>query len=106
MGYAVENMLVACIMLSVVIYCSTTDLRKVRSDGWVLYYTKTCGHCIDQIDGLGWGGLWFLNSTDCTSAGAVRPPDITAFPSWKNMVTGKVYMGVIDRKDLLSVLAV
>ena len=98
--------LVACVIVCVIggLYI-TSDLRKTKTDGWVLYYTKSCGHCINQINELGWGGLWFINAVDCTSANTIKPPDITAFPTWKNTVTGKVHLGMITRDKLFSTLA-
>jgi hypothetical protein len=86
------------------------NIRTLRDEGWVFYYSPTCGFCVTQIADVGARKFSWMPMVNCAENPALcKEKEIEAFPTWLNEKTGQVHMGGIsldngDDSKLLSVL--
>lgn len=94
---------VAMLVTYFVAWALASDVRNVTDAGWVLYHSKTCGHCVTQLADLGWKTHW-LESVECTASTACRSRGITVFPTWLNEKTNQMMEGRVDADKLVTTL--
>lgn len=76
---------------------SASNIRKLAADGWVFYYSPTCGFCEKQINEVGASKLSWMPMVNCeTNPSKCDEKGIKAFPTWLNEKTGQVYEGAIS----------
>ena len=89
-----EQMAFALAVVLIVYIIWLKPIYNLSTDGWVLYYSPQCHHCIDQIKSIGASRMWVINTVN-----SEKDPDeckkqkITAYPTWINHTSGQVFMG-------------
>ena len=83
--------LVLALVLLFYVYANY-DILKLNSDGWVLYYSSTCPHCVELQKNLP-PKIWKkMAKVDCLTGNC--PPEVKSVPTWINKYTGQQWDGV------------
>lgn len=86
-------------------WCSSSDIRQLTADGWVMYHSPDCPFCVEHLTALGWTKTIFINKVNCKSSpGLCSNEKINALPTWKNMKTGAVHEGLVEPALLYDTL--
>ena len=77
-----------------------SDMRQITNDGWVLYHSKTCVHCVTQLASIGWKSFW-LDEVECNAnTQKCTEKRIKVFPTWLNTNTNQIHEGKVDMAEL------
>ena len=79
--------------------------NKITANGWVLYSTTTCPHCVEQKEVLG-TAIDQITVINCDASeeayNQCMANNITGVPTWINSVTGEMRVGVHGIDELIE----
>ena len=85
--------MIVCIMV-LVYYTMTSKVQKLNRDGWVLYYSSTCPHCIRLKNNLHWWTWMAMKKYNCSDPSVRCPSEVKTVPIWINKYTGQTWDGI------------
>jgi Ca2+/Na+ antiporter len=97
--YSLLCVSVVCIIIAIlciimlIYYIETTEVRQYNKDGWVLYYSHTCPHCVTLKNNLPWLTWYAMVKYDCADPQVKCPNSVKTVPTWVNKYTGKTSDG-------------
>ena len=105
--------IVFVILMTIWGWLDAANIRKLSNDGWVFYYSPSCGYCVTQIAHIGSAKLSWMPTVNCVDDPVkCKEKGIDAFPTWLNEKKGKIHTGAIlldsvskDDAKLVDVLA-
>lgn len=97
---------VSCVLLNDDTDVSMDDIaNNITANGWILYSTTTCPHCVEQKDVFG-DDIERIVVINCdVSEDAYNQciaNNITGVPAWINSVTGEVRVGMQNVDNLIE----
>jgi hypothetical protein len=101
--YTILGLTVFFILL---VWYLSADIRHLAADGWVLYHSPNCGHCVTQIAQLGKFKSYWMPMVNCKDNPTLcEEKKIKVFPTWLNEKTNQIHQGaILDDANLIDVL--
>lgn len=103
---------VSCVLLNddTDVIMSMDDIANdITANGWVLYSTTICPHCVEQKDVFGYDIEHIVVINCDVSEDAYNQciaNNITGVPAWINSVTGEVRVGMQDMDSLIKMAGI
>ena len=99
---------VSCVLLNddTDVTVSMDDIaNNITANGWVLYSTTSCPHCVEQKNVFG-ESIDYILIINCdlneNAYGECVAKNVTGVPTWINSVTGEMRMGVQNVDNLIE----
>ena len=70
---------------------SLLQIMELNKQGWVLYYSDSCGYCHSVKKKVGPIKWMAMSKIECTKNAC--PPDVLGYPTWKNKYSGDTWSG-------------
>ena len=98
--------LIAIIILLIFMITEPTIAQKLASNGWQVYYKPGCKYCDLQKSELGHYPLSVVcdGNDQTANKSSMACKDVTGFPYWVNIKTGKTKVGLQKKESLIRMI--